>query len=360
VDEQTDSAGTDSPVWPGPVGFPRRSGPLEGFAVETGDGLIFTVKGLVHPPDGTVAYLRYVPDVAGDRWRRGQRYRRLSGLAVQLAELRARGLDYVADDPALGPAVQVVPRADIRVVHDPRERLARLAARGPGGSLEKAAVELCRLVAASAGVPDEALGVTGSLLLGLQNAGSDLDIVVYGAEECRAVHGALQQLMRECGPRLQPPTSSDLASIAAAHRVDTPISDADFARLQARKVNEGRFDGRAFFVRFVRRPDEVRERYADPVYEPLGGATIRGRVKDASEALFTPCRYVVGDVTCEEGPGAAVSEVVSFRGRFTDQAERGDHLHARGMVERVVWRAGAPGVRLVAGAPGDFVVSTPS
>ena len=342
-----------------PTGATGRGGPggghvaIEGFAVETRDGLIFTVKGLVHPPGGTVAYLRYVPDAAGDRRHRGQRYRRVSGLAAQLAELRARGLDYVADDPTLGLSVQVVPEAQVRVVHDPRERLAQLAARGATDALEEAAVVLCRLVATAAGVSLDAVGVTGSLLFGLQNAGSDLDIVVYGADECRAVHGALHRLMREEGAPLSPPAAAELAAIAARHREDTPISDADFLRLQARKVNEGRFGAHGFFVRFVKLPQETRERYGDPVYEPLGPMTVRGWVHDASEALFTPCRYGVAEVTCEHGPGAAVNEIVSFRGRFADQAERGDHVHARGTVERVVWRSGAAGVRLVVGAPGD-------
>ena len=39
----------------------------EGDYVETFDGHIFDVKGLVHPPRKVIAYLKYVPDLFGER-----------------------------------------------------------------------------------------------------------------------------------------------------------------------------------------------------------------------------------------------------------------------------------------------------
>ena len=75
------------------------------------------------------------------------------------------------------------------------------------------------------------------------------------------------------------------------HREDTPLSAADFARLQAGKVNEGRFAGRPYFVRFVKLPEEVPERYGDPRFASAGRALVEARVVDDRDALFTPCRY---------------------------------------------------------------------
>ncbi|MFA4966138.1 MAG: hypothetical protein WC709_10975 [Thermoleophilia bacterium] len=343
------------------AGRARSAPAVEGCALETHDGLIFTVKGLLHPPGRTIAYLRYVPDPAGDRCREGLRYRRVYRFADQLEELRARGLEYVVDDAASGVRLQSVPDADVHVVYDPSRRLRQLADEGPGDALEAAALSLCELVRGEAGVGDGALGVTGSLLFGLQNAASDLDLVVYGEEGCRAVHGALRRLMGDPRSPLQRPGDEELAAIAARHREDTPISAADFVRLQARKVNEGRFEGRPCFVRFVKRPGEVPERYGDQRYEPLRSATIRARVDDASEALFTPCRYGVAEVTREDGaPAPGLCEIVSFRGRFADQARRGEWVRAHGALERVVRRDGPVTARLtVGGAPGDFLVSAP-
>lgn len=70
----------------------RRRSAVEGAAVETGDGMLFTVKGVVHPPHRVVAYLRYVPDPDGARRRGRDRYRRVYSVADQEAALRARRL----------------------------------------------------------------------------------------------------------------------------------------------------------------------------------------------------------------------------------------------------------------------------
>jgi predicted nucleotidyltransferase len=52
-----------------------------------------------------------------------------------------------------------------------------------------------------------------------------------------------------------------------------------------------------------------------------------------------------------------VSELVSFRGRFADQARAGQRVRAVGAVERVIWRDGHATVRLVVGGrPGDYLL----
>lgn len=337
------------------------AGVAEGFAVETHDGLVFTVKGLVQPPDRIVAYLRYVPDPSGDRERGGVCYRRVYRFGEQVEALRARGLEYLVDEPAFGVRLQAVPTVDVRVVHDPCVRLAELAEDGPRLELERVSLEFADLVAGAAGVPMEALGLTGSLLVGLQNAASDIDVVVYGEAACRAVHAALVRLVAEPGAQVRRPGRTEVAAIHARHRADTPLSDEDFARLQARKVNEGSYAGRAYFLRFVKRPHETGERYGDPRYRQLGDATIRGRVVGDSDALFTPCRYLVDEVAVQEGPPVTdVREIVSFRGRFADQARRGEWVVARGALEEVAPQ-GSPAWRrlLVGGTPGDLLVSTP-
>jgi predicted nucleotidyltransferase len=63
---------------------------FEGFAVQTADRLVFTVKGLIHPPDRVIAYLRYLPDPQGDRERDGVRYRRVYQFEEQRRILQAR------------------------------------------------------------------------------------------------------------------------------------------------------------------------------------------------------------------------------------------------------------------------------
>ena len=136
------------------------------------------------------------------------------------------------------------------------------------------------------------------------------------------------------------------------HREDTPLSAVDFTRLQAGKVNEGRFAGRPYFVRFVKLPAEVPERYGDPRFVPAGRVLVEARVVDDRDALFTPCRYSLGELRFLEGARVAdLREVVSFRGRFADQARSGQRVRACGALERVVWRERRETTRLVVGGP---------
>lgn len=338
---------------------PAAGSPIEGFAVETKDGAVFTVKGFVHPPHRIVAYLRYVPDPAGGRERAGRRYRRVYHFEEQREALQEGWPAHLAYDPMSGVQLQTVLRRDVRLVYDPCLCLQRLLERGPTDPLQETALALTELLGTAAGVPLSALGVTGSLLVDLHNASSDIDIVVYGAEECRAVHGCLTSLLDDPSTPVCRPEGEHLAAIHKAHNMDTPLSLSDFARLQAGKVNEGRFCGRSYFVRFVKRSCEVAERYGDPRYELLGPASIRARVEDHADAMFTPCRYIVGDVTILQGvPTGDVREIVSFRGRFADQAKTGDWVLARGRLERIVSGKMPRSCRLtVGGQPGDYLLS---
>ena len=326
--------------------------------METAAGLIFTVKGIVHPPDRVVAYLRYVPDPRGERVRGRERYRRVYSVAEQQEALRTRGLSYRHDDPALGVPVDAVPWKDVARVYDPRERLRRLRAVGPDGALTADALALADLLRDAARVPSAALGLTGSLLFDLHAASSDIDLVVYGDAACRRVHAALSRLLDDPSSALARPRGEELAAIHAVHREDTPLSAADFARLQAGKVNEGRFAGRPYFIRFVKLPADAPERYGDPRYVPAGRALVEARVVDDRDALFTPCRYVLGEPRVLEGARVEdLHEVVSFRGRFADQARAGQWVRAYGALEHVVWREGRRQTRLVVGGqPGDYLL----
>jgi predicted nucleotidyltransferase len=338
---------------------------FEGFAVETVEGLIFTVKGLVHPPDRLVAYLRYLPDPEGDRERETTRYRRVYRFGEQ-QEILARYPDYLIHDPVFGTPLQSVPKHFIRQVYDPRRRLATIRERGPADPVEEHALRLADLLQETARVPAGNLGVTGSVLVGLHRGDSDIDIVVTGEAACRAVHQALCRLLDDPSGPLRRPNAGELKALHATHRPDTPLSLADFSRLQNRKVNEGRFRGRECFFRFVKQPAEVEERYGDPRFEPLGPARIRAQVTDDGDAavaeqdgIFTPCRYAVEGVTFQEGtPVDDLREIVSFRGRFSEQVQAGEWAVARGSLEQVIPRSGPAHHRLVVGGQvGDYLMT---
>lgn len=334
---------------------------VEGFAVETIEGWIFTVKGSLHPPDRWIAYLRYVPDPQGDRRREGTAYRRLYRFDDQVELLRARHPEYLCHDPVLGIEVQSVPRASVEAVHDPCAFLARLRLSGPADAVEEDALGLAGRLQEAAGVPWSGLGISGSAMLGTHLPDSDLDLLVYGEESGRAVHRAVAGLFRQGGSPVRPLDEEELGRLHAAHSPDTPLTFHDFARLQRRKVNEGRYRGRSFFLRFVKHPGESDETYGDRRYRPVGRATIRATVAGHGEAIWTPCRYPLRQVTVLDGVRVDdLQEIVSFRGRFSDQARAGEIVEACGSVERVEDETGQGHHRLVVGGQaGDWLLARP-
>ena len=121
----------------------------EGFAVQTLDGLIFTVKGLLHPLDRVIAYLRYVPDPQGERRfcpmngaGDGVRFRRVYHFEEQLEILQTCYPGYLKQDPVFGLLLQSVPRRLICTVYNPCHYLARLRRRGPADRVEEHALGL--------------------------------------------------------------------------------------------------------------------------------------------------------------------------------------------------------------------------
>ncbi len=328
---------------------------IESHYIETLEGLFFAVKGLVHPPERYLGCLRYAPDPAGERQKDGLRYRRLYHFAEQEDWLRAHAPHCLAFEPSCQAVLQSVRRGDVARIYDPRRRLQELRTGPLLYPVIRDSVAFAGLLRQAAGVPWSALGVSGSLLIGLHTPASDLDVTVYGREDGRAVQRALHRAL-DAGtyPELRRLDPSGQRMLYAERVADTHMAFEDFIGVERDKINQGEFGGRPYFLRFVLRPQDLGERYGDRCYEPAGHAVIRATVLDAREAVFTPCRYPVGDVTFLDGaPAPHLREIVSYRGRFCEQAQEGQLVRASGLLEKVESRSAGTWHRLLLGNAAD-------
>ena len=332
---------------------------LEGFALETQEGLIFTVKGCVHPEDRWFAYLRYLPDRLGDRKCNGMVYRRVYQFADQNTILSRHYPWYLGKDPCLGIAVQWVAKKRVRNVYDPIQRLAGMTATSAQDPVEKAVVDFSGWLRKTAGIAEGHLGISGSVLFALHRPESDLDFVVYGDKPSRMLHKALALAIdnrsQDAVRRLN---QKELTRLHQAHVKDTPLRFATFTMHQNRKVNEGIYRGTPYFIRFIKTPEEIDQHYDDCCFQQLGSVTIRARVVDDRDAIFTPCTYGIDQVEFLQGKrSAGLQEIVSFRGRFTDQVHSGEQATACGHLERVTPRSGPEYSRVVIGSTvGDYLM----
>ena len=307
----------------------------EGDFVETSDGLFFDVKGLVHPPDRIVAYLRYYPNSRGARLRNGLRYAKVYELSQRHSLVRSKWPQYLYHDEAQGRDLQGVPKDDVLKLHKPEHRLTAILHSRHRDMLETLAARLIEILTRRSRLPSVSFGISGSLLVGLHQRHSDIDVIVYGEETASRVHGTLNALLEEdeCFHRYR---EHDLKRLYTRRGLQNAIGFKDFARQESRKVLQGRFMDHDYFIRCVKKWREVTEVYGDAWYQSKGRCMVSARVVDDEESLLTPCRYLLEHVHILAGPVSRTPrEVVSFRGRFAEQARTGERIVARGRLESV-------------------------
>jgi predicted nucleotidyltransferase len=308
----------------------------EGDLLETADNILFGVKGLVHPLNRAVAFPRYVPDPDGDRERDGMKYRKVYALSERYALLEKAFPQYLVYNPVFNENLCEVPVEAVKQHHQPTHRLRDLRHKDVLDEVERTALRFVDILKENAEVPWSKLGISGSILVRLHTPTSDVDPIVYGSQTCHRVYSTLRQMLEDRKSLLKPYSLEELQELFDFRSKDTITSFEDFFRTDSRKALQGKFMGRDYFVRFVKDWNEVEEKYGTILYKPVDYAKIKAKIVDDSEAIFTPCCYKIENVEILEGPHVEpLEEIVSFRGRFCEQAKSGEVVIAQGKVERL-------------------------
>jgi predicted nucleotidyltransferase len=270
--------------------------------IEDTDGWIYAVS--TYDNDERVGcVLRYVPDPAGERTGPdGTRYRKMD-FEEAYAHIREHKPGYV-------DVVQRVPLADIRRIFKPEEEIVRIAARDPR---VLALIEVFN-------VPLSQVGCTGSILCGLENHTSDIDMVVYGD----AWFVAQQNLKKAVEHGEVGGMTEELWQKVYRKRVPE-IGYETFVLHESRKWNRGEVAGTYFDLLYSRSYDNL---VALPAVrgEVIGRATIEATVTDAGLAFDSPAVYRIDH---EE-----VSRVLSFTHTYSGQALAGEVIEASGVIEQ--------------------------
>ncbi len=308
----------------------------EGDFIETYEDLIFDVKGLIHPPHRIIAFARYFPNEKGERKRNGKTYSKVYSLSKRYELLKERYPKYLVHDPFFDEMLSEVPVDAVRSHYKPVEKLRQLRGSNNLDTLESQALQLAHLLRKAADIRWDAISISGSVMVELQSPGSDIDLVIYGSENCQRVYSTLKRLLKEGQKPFKPYNQRDLKALFDFRSKDTLMSYGDFVRSESRKVLQGKFLERSYFIRFVKNWSEVTEDYGDVRYVNVGYTTIEATVIDDSQSTYTPCVYRISDVHVIEGPQKTpIEEIASFRGRFCEQAMTGEAVIAQGKIERV-------------------------
>ncbi|MDH7593800.1 MAG: DNA polymerase subunit beta [Methanomicrobiales archaeon] len=292
--------------------------------VEDHDGWLYSVA--TYDNDPLIGcLLRYVPDPTGERLRTdGTRYRKLSfEEAYRLVEEKK---------PAYSGLVQRVPLEDLRRILKPEEEVGAVCARNP---------RVARLISRF-DLPAGSYGCTGSLLCGLEHAGSDIDLVMYGDAWFEARRQLREAIRRG---ELQEIDFGMWRTIYEKRRPAIPFQV--FLFHERRKWNRGQFEGTYFDLLYTRAYEELP---SPPVKKgrSLGRMRLEAVVRDAGHAMDSPAVYEVEH--------RDVHRVLSFTHTYAEQAREGEVIQACGVCEEL------NGERwLVVGttrdAPGEYIVS---
>jgi uncharacterized protein len=331
----------------------------EGDLIKTKSNVVFDVKGLVHPPNKVIAFPRFIPSPQGARQGKDTRYGKVYSLGDRFKYLQENHPDLIVFDPVFGETLCEVPTNQIAEHHQPPEKLASLRASKNLGTLENKALRLATALKEKAGIPWNAIGISGSIMAGLTNEKSDIDPLVYGVENSRKAYAALQELLKTADSGFKPYSREELQKLFEFRSKDTQMSFEDFILVESRKAFQGMFMGTDYFIRFVKEWNETNEQYGDVFYKNSGYAKITAKIADGSDSLFTPCTYKLKDVAVVEGPKLTpITEIVSFRGRFCEQATNTEAIEAQGKVELVKDKKNSSEhYRLIIGnKPSDYMV----
>jgi predicted nucleotidyltransferase len=296
---------------------------VEGYFLTTIEGLKFEVKGVVHPQDRTIAYVRYVPNTNLSE----SGFRKIYDLHERDKYLKSYYPEYLWFSESHGRVLQAVPHNKVDQILDPVEHMVQI--RENSDALSISTKQLVDLLVEYTGVDKADIGVTGSQLVGEARETSDIDLVVFGESACNNFYKKLKRNF-DVIPNLQRYTGNLLRKHLVFRWQELTEYHNILERIENRKCLQGIFGTHHFFIRLVKRPYDITEYFGQIVSENLGPREIQCMIVNDRESIFTPCTYRVESSNLPE-----LKRIISYRGRFTEQVSQGDIVKAKGRLEHV-------------------------
>lgn len=270
--------------------------------IEDADGWLYAVS--TYDNDEKIGgVLRYVPEECGTRVHpSGRRYTKYDFDEAYAFIARHK--------PRYAGLLHRIPYEDVKRVYKPDLEIGRIAESHP---------RVQRLVDLFA-LPAGTVGCTGSLLCQLDDATSDIDMVVYGrhwfAAQARVqeaigsgeIEGLSDEMWRKVYDKRKPEITYD-----------------QFVLHEKRKFNRGQIEGTYFDILYTRSYEDI---LINPAHkgEILGKMTIEATVTDASLSFDNPAVYQVNHESIEK--------VLSFTHTYSGQALNGEVIEACGVCEQ--------------------------
>lgn len=270
--------------------------------IEDADGWLYAVSAYDND-DRIACVLRYVPEPDGERVNpSGQRYRKYDFDEAYALIKREK--------PQYAGLLHRVPHEDVKRVLKPDIEIGRISAAHPRVD------SLVRIFS----LPKGTVGCTGSLLCGLENESSDIDMVVYGKHWFTA-QTLVRQSVRD--GKIEGLSEEMWRKVYEKRKPEIPYDQ--FVLHEQRKWNRGQIEGTYFDILYTRSYNEIRN-VPTGKGTVIGKMTIEAKVKDASLAFDNPAVYEVEH--------ESVNRVLAFTHTYSGQALAGETIEACGICEQ--------------------------
>jgi len=283
--------------------------------LETVEGLLFAVVAHGLENDKVLCFLRYVKEASG--WKK---YRTETANAYLLSYFP----DYLHYSGQLAAHLHAVPVANISQHHQPRQRLQSLLQQPSLDEVQQDMLRLLQLLQSN-GLNLAHMGVTGSVLAGVHNLESDIDLVCYNRavfQKCRAV---VRQLVAQG-------LLEDLAETdwqAAYQRRAADLSYEDYVWHERRKHNKALVNGRKFDLSLLNVPTKTQangQAEQNGLCQKIGPASLQCVITDDSQAFDYPIVFSTDHTS--------IPTIICFTATYAGQAIKGERIEARGILEQ--------------------------
>jgi uncharacterized protein len=307
--------------------------PRDGETLLTKEGFIFYVFGYEHPDNRVFAFLKYIPSrfahhfpirFLKQKWKLGdlelsrpEKLYTAQNYQKFVETLRSHFPHYLYCCPFRGKEVLSVPLDHIKHVYFPGKCLQRIFEKEEKDDIQQETVELVSILSKESGVPVQDFGIHGSVGLDMHSEYSDIDLVVYGAENFTKLEAAVNRLAEE-----------GVFSFVCTKKID-----------HARK-HRGRYNDRRFVYNAVRKYEEIDAPHGKLKYTAIKNVSFSCTVVDGSQNMFRPAIYPIKDYQPDEETSEIRKEqfpakVQSMIGYYRNVARTGDQIKVSGTLERV-------------------------
>jgi predicted nucleotidyltransferase len=309
-------------------------------------GRIYFVLGHYQPDERVISLLKYTPDengtwihrVTGTHYARSYQHQGIDafvnaesiGKSEQNADI---GAWFIAD-PVFGTEFLEVPISEIAEYMRPEERLTGILESSDSelDDLEQLVKKIVTAVMQNTRLTDlvvEDIGITGSILWRGHSDRSDINLNVYGLENCKNLERklellAIRHVMLARGLTVEMKGFDDVPSITTSRNVHTSM-----LRRKPKLKLVGFKPG--IQIRWCLRKGEFPVEYGSETYAEEGVVTVKVKVIDATFTLFYPAMVRVETLEGDH----AIDRIMIYDTRFVRLLRDGDVVEITGLLQRI-------------------------